>query len=254
MHREETLLWTDRLVALAQRQGCEVHIMGTTAGLPLLAFTRKGRDRTAPEICVSAGIHGDEPAGPRALEAWLRAPLSPCVHWTLCPLLNPCGWILGTRDTEGGMDLNRDYLALRCPETLAHTRWLATRPAPHLHLSLHEDWETQGFYLYAINTSALPSRAATIVAAVSTLIPIEPASVIDGHAVSSPGHIAHQPEADEPQGWPEAIWMARRFPLLSYTFETPSSRPLPERIQGHLAAIQTATRLFLEDWAHRQAP
>jgi len=212
-------------------------------GSPFQAWHRPGNGR---RIYVSAGIHGDEPAGPLAMlrllgERWFAGSAA---DWTICPALNPDGLRTGTRENANGIDLNRDYQNRISKEVAAHAEWLLSRATPELFLSLHEDWETDGFYFYEINLGEdRPALAEAILRETSRILPIEPGPLIDGHDVRAPGWIHHAAEADLPESWPEAIFLAKNGCPLSFTFETPSQADLEKRIATHLAAIQTAV-----DW------
>jgi hypothetical protein len=173
------------------------------------------------------------------------------VHWLLCPALNPDGLAAGTRGNGAGRDLNRDYWHRRSAEVRAHTAWLEAMPPPELFLSLHEDWETAGFYLYEINLGAdVPQRAPGIIEAVRPWFEPQPGPDIDGHQPRAAGWIYHEAQADEPQGWPEAIFMAKLGCPLSFTFETPSRAGLDRRIAAHMAAVRAACgELLRGHWA-----
>ncbi|MFU8893526.1 MAG: M14 family metallocarboxypeptidase [Luteolibacter sp.] len=208
------------------------------ADAPFRAWHRPG---AGPRIYLSAGIHGDEPAGPLAVVEILQSPwfVETRADWTICPALNPHGLRVGTRENADGVDLNRDYQRRESTEVAAHAAWLTARPAPDLFLSLHEDWETAGFYFYEINLGPDdPSRAAAILTATSGILPTEISPVIDGHDVRTAGWIHHAAEADLPDAWPEAIFLAKNGCPLSFTFETPSQAPLEKRIAAHLAAVR----------------
>lgn len=207
----------------------------------LVVWERAG---DGPVVYLSAGIHGDEPAGPLALlELMKDGFFDRDFGWRLCPALNPYGLARGVRTNGSGVDLNRDYLLRNSPETLAHSAWLESRPAADLFLSLHEDWETDGFYFYEINLAGCdPGRAAEILAAVEPWFPPEPGPLIDGHVATAPGWIYHASEADVPEGWPEAIFLAKYGCPLSYTFETPSRAPLASRVAAQVAAVRAACR------------
>jgi hypothetical protein len=114
-----------------------------------------------------------------------------------------------------------------------------------LALSLHEDWETTGFYLYEINTSPYPCVGPAVLQQTCKIIATESNALLDGHEVTSPGYILHRPEADEPTNWPEAIYHVKLHPVLSCTFETPSQLPLEQRIRTHVAATTAAVEKFL---------
>lgn len=215
--------------------GCD-RVVETEAG-PVMAWLREGRGR---RVYVSAGIHGDEPAGPLALLELLRTGVfAGDGDWTICPALNPSGLRAGTRDNAAGIDQNRDYVRRRSREVAAHAEWLKARPVPDLFVSLHEDWETSGFYFYEINLGEdRPERARAVLAAVAEHLPVEPERVLDGHEVREPGWIHHAAEADLPNHWPEAIFLAKLGCPLSFTFETPSSLELEARVAAQVAAVR----------------
>ena len=206
---------------------------------PLIAWERPV---SGPRVYLSAGIHGDEPAGPLALLGLLREGFfTPSVHWLLCPALNPSGLAAFTRENSAGIDLNRDYWLRDTAEVVAHSLWLDAQCAPDLFISLHEDWETTGFYFYEINLREdQPQRAYRILESVSPWFPPEPGPEIDGHESREPGWIYHAAEPDLPEGWPEAIYLAKLGCPLSFTFETPSHAALDQRVAAHMAAVKAA--------------
>jgi len=227
------------------------HLCETPAG-PLLAWERL---ESGPPDYVSAGIHGDELAGPLAALELLRSGVMDTGSWLLCPALNPTGLAAGTRENDGGFDLNRDYLSLRTCEIRGHSGWLKSVPCPRLFTSLHEDWETFGFYFYEINLGPdLPERAASILEAVTPWFPVEPELVIDGHDIRSSGWIYHVPEADSPSDWPEAIFLAKLGCPVSFTFETPSANCIHDRIAAHVAAVKAALASVEEGMSNSEFP
>lgn len=230
----------------ASAAGFIPHILLETEDGPIMAWERPGMG--AP-IYLSAGIHGDEPAGPLAALALLDCGVLPINrHCIVCPALNPGGLAAASRTNRLGLDLNRDYFLRSSPEAAAHSRWIESRPVPCLFISLHEDWETNGFYFYEINLGEdNETRARDLLEAVSPYFPPEPGPEIDGHDVRAPGWIFHQAEADLPDSWPEAIWLAKRGCPLSFTFETPSGAELTARVSAHVAGV----RLLL---AHAASP
>lgn len=238
----EALDWSDYQAAF--RTAAEANGFSSTllAGLdegPLLAWERPAE---GPCVYLSAGIHGDEPAGPLALlellrEGFFAAP----VHWVLCPALNPAGLAAGSRENAAGVDLNRDYWIRSSPEIIAHAAWIDGQRTPDLFISLHEDWETAGFYFYEINLGEdSPERARHILGAVRPWFPAEPGPEIDGHEVREDGWIYHAAEPDLPEGWPEAIYLAKRGCPISFTFETPSHAELYQRVAAHAVAVKAA--------------
>lgn len=202
----------------------------------------------APCIFLSTGIHGDEPCGPETLLRFLeRHPLATACDWVVAPLLNPSGMKLGTRENRDGVDLNRDFYRRESGEVLALTRWWENRERGcDLHISLHEDWETSGLYLYEINTGSLASFANHVLDSIRGSVVLETKGPVDGHELSAPGLILHAPEPDEEFGWPEAIWLAKRYPLLSLTLEGAGGVACATRTAGLLEAL-TAAVVAAED-------
>lgn len=152
---------------------------------------------------------------------------------------------MGRRENREGIDLNRDYLKKVTLEIDAHTRWFERNRLPDVFVSLHEDWETKGFYFYEINLNKdQPHRALEILEAVAESFAPEAGPRIDGHEVRAPGWIYHDAEADLPEEWPEAIYLAKQGCPLSFTFETPSQADLNKRVAAHVSAFQTLLRLI----------
>lgn len=223
----------------AEAAGFTAFLLAELEAGPLVAWERPG---DGPRVYLSAGIHGDEPAGPLALLELLRAGFFTAdFHWSLCPALNPSGLLAATRENVSGVDLNRDYWLRGSPEVIAHAVWLDALHTPDIFISLHEDWETTGFYFYEINLrDDEPQRARHILHAVSPWFPPETGPEIDGHEVREDGWIYHAAEPDLPEGWPEAIYLAKKGCPLSFTFETPSHAALDLRVAAHAAAVQAA--------------
>ncbi len=238
------------LRATAGQHGWQCDDLPVSPGLTLTAFTRAAASRTprpAPRIYLSAGIHGDEPAGPLALRQLLLENHWPAdVDVCLLPCLNPTGFPLNRRENAEGRDLNRDYRHFECAEVRAHVTWLERQPQFEITFCLHEDWEAHGFYLYELNPDRQPSPAAAIIAAVAEVCPIDPSSVIEDRPAQGGIINPHLDPASRPQ-WPEAFWLLQNRTRLSYTLEAPSDFPLPTRV----AALVTAVRAGLNAIAGR---
>jgi murein peptide amidase A len=224
---------------VAAASGFVPAILTHTEAGEVIAWEKPGN---GPLVYLSSGIHGDEPAGPLALLELMRSDtFGPEASWILCPALNPTGLLAGTRESASGQDLNRDYWTRRNPEVSAHAAWLETRAVPDVFISLHEDWETTGFYFYEINCCQdSPERASAILDAVAPWFQPEPCSCIDDHDVRDTGWIYHAAEADLPECWPEAIFLAKLGCPVSFTFETPSQALLSSRVAAHAAAVKAA--------------
>lgn len=226
--------------------GAERELLCEVEGFPIYAYSLL-REESERIVYLSAGMHGDEPAGPAAILELVKDGLldSPC-SWYICPILNPTGLAAGTRENSRGVDQNRDYLLKRTVEIASHSEWLAGKKIDFA-VSLHEDWESSGFYFYEINqVEDRPQRYQRMVEALEPIMAMEPSALIDDHSVREPGWIYHGCEPDEPKNWPEAIYLAKNDCPLSFTFETPSSAPLEQRVLAHKLAVQAALRLCVK--------
>ena len=223
----------------AEAHGWEVDSIEAAPGLSLPAF-RRPAPADAPRIYLSAGIHGDEPAGPLAVRELLKANDWPAhADLCLCPCLNPTGFPRNSRESAEGIDLNRDYKSLRSPEVRAHVAWLDRQPRFDLTLCLHEDWEAQGFYVYEVNADGRPSLAPKMIEAVKPLCPIDPSTMIDGREAQD-GIIRPNLDPLLRLEWAEAFYLYVNKTRLSYTLEAPSDFPLTTRVAALVAAVQAA--------------
>jgi hypothetical protein len=206
-----------------------------------------GYERMAPgaraNVYIGTGIHGDEPAGPLAALELLKENAWPAgVNVWLVPCLNPRGYELNRRENEDGIDLNRDYRTMASSVVRAHTAWLDARPKFDASLLLHEDWESNGFYLYELNPNLRPSLGEAIVGAVKEVCPIDLSPEIEGRPAKD-GIICANPDLQRRKDWPEAFYLIHNKTHVSYTLEAPSDFPLVTRVQalcrGVIAGLRT---------------
>jgi murein peptide amidase A len=198
-------------------------------------------------IYISAGIHGDEPAGPLAIRQLLEENRWPAnANFWICPCLNPSGFALNQRENAEGLDLNRQYLQPSAEETKAHMSWLMRQPSFDLCLCLHEDWESQGFYLYELNPDARRSLASAILEGVAKVCPIDESEMIEGR-MAQRGLIRPSVDpASRPQ-WPEAFFLLKYKSRLSYTLEAPSDFPLSIRVTALVEAVTAAMEMITNE-------
>jgi len=231
----------DCLVA-AQAHGWEVERLKASPKVELLTLKRSAPAKTQNpfRIYISAGIHGDEPAGPLAVRQLLQDNLWPAeVSIWICPCLNPSGFTLNRRENSEGLDLNRQYLEPTAPETLAHMAWLKAQPDFDLCLCLHEDWESHGFYVYELNPDNRPSLAQAIVDRVADVCPVDPSEIIEGRPAEK-GIIRPSVDPQSRPQWPEAFFLLTHKTRLSYTLEAPSDFPLAARVAALVAGVRAA--------------
>ncbi|MFM8421324.1 MAG: M14 family metallocarboxypeptidase [Verrucomicrobiota bacterium] len=248
----------DRVMACirdeAARDGWTVEALETEAGVTLPVLRRHARrPGHRPLRCyLSAGIHGDEPAGPLALLDLFRARLLPDhLDLTVCPVLNPRGLRANDRNNTDGIDLNRDYNHLRAPETRAHVAWLTAQGPFDVTVLLHEDWESAGFYLYELHPEEGPGLAHVVVDAVSRVCPIEHATQIDGREAHAPGIIRPSIDPRSRPDWPEAFWLLQHRTPRNLTLEAPSDFPLATRVAALVEAVRAVVGARLAPAAWR---
>lgn len=189
---------------------------------------------------LSAGIHGDEPAGPLAALRLLQLNEWPeSAEIVLLPCLNPLGFLRNSRENPQGIDLNRDYRQPKSSETSAHLTWLAKQRNFDRCLCLHEDWESQGFYLYELNPDQGPSAAEAMITAAAKICPIDQSEIIEGRAAQG-GIIRPQLDPRTRPLWAESFWLLQHKTRLSYTLEAPSDFPLQTRVNALVAAARAA--------------
>lgn len=196
--------------------------------------------RIFKRVYLSAGIHGDEPAGPLAAARLIEENRWPeNLELWLCPCLNPIGFALNCRENGAGIDLNRGYLNPSAEEIIAHVGWLQKQPQFDLCLLLHEDWESHGFYLYEQNPENRPSLAESMIEAVGRVCPIDPNEVIEGRPASQ-GIIRPKIDPHSRLDWPEAFYLIQNQTRLSYTLEAPSDFALEVRVNALVSAVNGA--------------
>lgn len=217
----------------------------------LVCLTRPHRTSLsgrALRLYVSAGIHGDEPAGPAALLEIFRKDLWPdAADLWVCPCLNPTGCARTTRENDVGVDLNRDYRRPVTVEVRAHQAWLDRQPEFDGVVCLHEDWESKGFYCYELDPSGRSGLAEAVIASVQKVCPIEDAAVIDGRPATGPGVIRPSVDPASRPLWPEAFHLWQRRRGHSLTLESPSDFPLEVRVDALVAGVTGALEHLMRE-------
>lgn len=228
---------------LARRTGWTMGTIAHHDGWDIPVLTRG--DWKNGGVYLSAGIHGDEPAAPQALLTWAQN--HPEDFNRLCgiifPCLNPWGLAANQRTDRRGRDLNRIWHKERHPLVGPIRRLLAGADF-HLAVSLHEDFEAAGFYLYE-PMGQRPGWGGSLLRTATRFLPIEPRRTIDGRRVTRPGHFYRRINANdfEDFGWPEAIYLHLVHTRRSFTLETPSEFDLPRRVAAHVAVLHHLLQL-----------
>ncbi|MCS7049705.1 MAG: M14 family metallocarboxypeptidase [Verrucomicrobiae bacterium] len=203
---------------------------------------RPRKPRAGPTILLSAGIHGEEPAGVEAVLTFLES--SPAgarvVNWIIWPCINPYGWERNQRRSRQGLDINRQFRGrTRCEHARLIKRLVAGR---HFVLSLefHEDVDGQGYYLYEGCRDRTP-LAPAILARVARVMPLDPRPQIDGHRADGRGLILRpltRAAMRRRRQWPMAYHLFAHHTDHVLGSETPVGAPLDRRVAAHLAALE----------------
>lgn len=231
--------------AVAAKAGLKVTTFASIGDHEIIAIQSEHRPTAEKGIYLSAGIHGDEPAGVWGLLAWAEAHIDCLAHrpCLIFPCFNPWGLLHNNRLNEQGEDLNRRF---HDAENLLVTAWLqfVGRARFQIALCLHEDYDSRGIYLYELGRRG-HEMGEPCLQACEAIIPRDPNSEIEGRRAraaliqrkSGVAQIAKQLD-----GLPEAIHLYIHHARFCLTFETPSEYSFYERVQTQVCFIETALR------------
>lgn len=206
---------------------------------------------SGPRVLITAGIHGDEPAGCYALDKILcdYSYLDNCpAQVDVLPLINHSGFLLGRRETASGSDLNR---AFRGPATIfdqfdvKYVKEFLVRKEPYkLFLSMHEDVDRESFYLY--NTGVGGHK---IINDIFSTVKKQGISLYNGIDEISAGDSAvnklviegyvRAPLEKESDGTLEDYVVRTKRAPRAITIELPGKRALNERVNLGISIIKT---------------
>lgn len=190
-------------------------------------------------VALTGGIHGDEPAGVEAVLRFLERPRpgwSKGIRFLIFPCMNPHGFETDTRNNHADIDINRQYRNSDLLEVAAQKRVMAGQRFD-LHLTLHEDVDAPGFYIYELSRKH-HEIARRIVKNVSKIIPFDPRQTIEGRRARNGVIRRTFPPRDMPQ-WPEAIYMFAEHADHTLTTETPGLQDFEKRVEAQLTALRT---------------
>lgn len=113
-------------------------------------FCCRGPETKGKKVCIISGLHGDEPGGPYGvLEFFKKDNIEKLKNnILLLPVMNPHGFENGSREDDKGADLNRKWHRKDSKEPVKTVKDVVTSFNSDLILSLHEDSNADGFYLY----------------------------------------------------------------------------------------------------------
>lgn len=238
----------ERWKRLRGRAGWRVREVACVGAPRTLLCVERG-DHEQTTIAIASGVHGDEPAGPWALLELAEADaLDAAFAYRIWPCTNPTGFDAGTRESTGGVDVNRTFgRGGQSPEARAIVTSNRDRKFA-LSLDLHEDVDAVGFYCYEYGGGEI--GRAVIAALDAALLAVDPlvetfdtAGPLDaGHCTRERGRVTadHRDEAATLGGLSYSLAIARNAARRTLTFETPRRLPWEERLRMHRIAVETA--------------
>jgi hypothetical protein len=160
---------------LCKTIGLKPSLLNGEQGLPSLLFATHGTPSRDSRL-ILGGLHGDEPAGVLGILLFLRriasaGNLHSYPPFAILPLVSPTAFGLARRTNAWNENANRGYFPAtkqgneeaqrpsREGYTILEHFETVVRHAPAGTLALHEDIDTQEFYLYAYEENDVPTEA-----------------------------------------------------------------------------------------------
>lgn len=224
---------------VATAAGLSLRRFAESGGHPIFYLSSPPTGHALPAVYLSAGIHGDEAAAPEALISWVeKDPQRLRKFQTLIfPCLNPWGLVNNCRTDICGRDLNRCFNNLRVPQIRAQLRVLENARFD-LALTLHEDYDANGLYIYEI-PGKRPYWAEELLR--KARIPPDTRRSIEGRKVRK-GVVRKKITPDLMPDWPEAFVLHFSHAARTFTVETPSEFAMDERVAAHEAILDAALK------------
>ena len=231
---------TERL----KRLDVPIERIGTAHNYPIYQIHLAPTIDTPKHILITGGMHGDEPAGVEAVLQFLardNTALLKNFSFLVIPCINPYGYIHNTRETLGGIDINRAFETEDVAEVaivkkaLGQTQFL-------LAIDFHEDYDATGFYLYEgkRDEKYMGPRLVTAAKAVGPLDPDDPGE----DAPDLADGVYKVATAWGTQGLtPYLLHFHSEHVIIS---ETPTVWQLEQRVALHLTILDTALDIISE--------
>lgn len=246
-HRSYSEL-TKRLVSISKTPSIQMETLGEfqaggkTYRLFLMQMGEPGPGKIG--VTISAGMHGDEPAGVEAALRFMEenaanAELLSRFYIVIFPCDNPSGWDLGTRENSDGVDLNRQFATRHpAPEVELIANALQGRCFDVV-IEMHEDVDAPGFYLYELAEHPTIPVGKDIVRAVSELgYPINQNPCIEG--LPAEEGVIRPPSRKRLRKThlPKAVYTYRTCGGHILTLEPPASvLPMEDRVKIELLSV-----------------
>ena len=202
------------------------------------ALSSPGWDGVQGDIYFCAGVHGDEPAPVWGLLEWAESNREALKKRSglIFPCFNPRGLVENTRNDGMGRDLNRIFHEANEP-VIREWREFVGKARFKLALTLHEDYDARGCYIYEIFRPG-PFLAEDVLDAMEPHIGRDCRKEIDGRGAENGVLRAEiEPSDFDGFGFPEAVYLHFHHADHTLTIETPSEFSLYRRVRAQEAAI-----------------
>jgi len=158
---------------------------GPVPALPKYVLTGASGGGETMELGIFAAIHGDEPAGPEAVAAFAelvaREPeLVQGYRLSFYPVCNPTRYEAGSRWSQTGKDLNREFWRESAEPEVAALEAELLENRLHGFISLHADDTSPGMYGFVRGAVLARSLLEPALRAAEEAIPRNRAREIDG--------------------------------------------------------------------------
>lgn len=232
--------WRHRLHELAAQGGWRLQELGPVLGEPLTSLHLPAR-RGAPRLLIASGFHGEEPAGPWGVLAFMAALPSAwrgAVDLRLLPLVNVSGFSAGQRFNRLGENPNRGYLPA-FPEAPSaegrvlkrHARRLTAWARDGL-LTCHEDVLLAHTYAYTFEPHRRPGALTrALLSEAARHFELHPDGEVDGCPVRGGCVFNHRDSSFE-------AWLTARGVAVAACYETPGQQPFERRVAAQAAVMR----------------
>ncbi len=212
---------------------------------PIYCIRLGGDPAGRKRVLLSGGVHGDEPAGPESVLAFLeRDPVDLLEDFVflILPCVNPWGYVNNKRENSRGQDINRSFSESGVSEGEIGRRTLKGERFD-LYVDLHEDWEAAGFYMYEVRRDG-QYAGPDVVRKVEKVGPIDPDSEDDNDIPVSRGVYKVDPAWGIGGIVPYVYHYHADHALI---FETPTGWPMAQRTAAHLAGLDSVLEWTLDN-------
>jgi hypothetical protein len=144
-----------------------------------------------------------------------------------------------TRHDHRGLDINRRFDLAQDPIT-APWRKLVSERKLRIGLCLHEDYDSQGCYVYELCPSR-QSLSSKVMSECTQRIAVDPRRIIEG-SLAQAGVIRRSKLPPNFPGMPEAFVLWQLGCPITLTFETPSEFSLDDRVAAQAAFVAAALK------------